>query len=229
MRVSVWFFSALSAFSATTANAAFDLRITEIWPGNDPGENLTSDWFEVTNFGDTAWTAAVDGDLYFDDDSQGRDDDFNPPVFDSSIPDLMSGIATINPGESVVFVDDDTIDEFAAVWGTAVDLPQIGIHAGSGLGQGGDGVTLFISVGAPAGLASIIDFQAYPAADLSGGQSYDVTTGEFSTVAGFAAQTSVVNDLSQPAIGSPGFLVPEPTTVALIAMLAGSLAATRRR
>lgn len=33
------------------ATSSFNLQITEIWPGNEPGSNLTDDWFEVTNAG----------------------------------------------------------------------------------------------------------------------------------------------------------------------------------
>lgn len=69
------------------AHAVSDLQITEIWPGNEPGSNLTSDRFELTNYGDTAWVAATDGDLYFDDDSQ-----------DGTTADLLKGISTILPG-----------------------------------------------------------------------------------------------------------------------------------
>ncbi|MEO0531956.1 MAG: PEP-CTERM sorting domain-containing protein [Planctomycetota bacterium] len=218
----------VAALATLPAQAQFDLQVTEIWPGNEPGENLTRDWFEITNFGDTAWTAAVDGDLYYDDDSQGIDGDTN--LFDSSIPDILTGVASIAPGESAVFVDEgaDAIADFLAVWGSVVDGVQIGLYDGSGLSQGGDGVTLFLSMGAPTSLLDIIDFELYPSADLNGGQSFDVTTGEFSTVAGFAAETAIVNDVMQSAIGSPGFLVPEPSTVAMIAMLAAGLGFARR-
>ena len=208
------------ALTATAANAAFDLQITEIWPGNEPGENLTSDWFEVTNVGDMAYVSATDGDLYFDDDSQ-----------DFTTADLISGVSTIAPGESVVFIDDADTAEFVSVWGSAVILPQLGTYNGSGLSQGGDGVTLFLSMGAPTGLTDIIDFETYPAADLNGGQSYDVLLGEFSTVgnANGALATIVVNDVDQPAVGSIGPAVPEPTALAIAAIAACGFAASRRR
>jgi len=94
MRIKQLAACAVAAGMSSTAFGQFDLQITEMWPGNEPGSNLTADWFELTNFGDTAWDAAVDGDLYFDDGS-----------FDPSAADLMNGITSIAPGESVVFVD----------------------------------------------------------------------------------------------------------------------------
>ena len=204
--------------SVNNARATFDLQITEMWPGNDPGNNLTEDWFEVTNVGDMPWIAAVDGDLYYDDDSQ-----------DASTADLMSGITQIDPGESVVFVNDSSTTEWSDLWGAVLSVPQIGTFDGSGLGQGGDGVTLFLSMGAaPADASFIIDFEAYPDANANGGQSWDVVLGAFSTVgnASGAVATTTVNDESQPAIGSPG-AIPEPATLMLLAT--GALCLTRRR
>lgn len=206
---------------ASGAFAAFDLQITEIWPGNEPGSNLTEDWFELTNFGDTAWEAATHGDLYFDDDSQ-----------DPAAADPMSGVATIAPGESVIFVNGDgfAVDDFMAVWGLS-SAPQIGTHDGSGLGQGGDGVTVFLDadLGGSVSVGEIVAYAEYPDADANGGQSWDVLLGAFSTVgnASGAVQSALANDASQFAIGSPG-TVPEPATLALVG-LAGVAALARRR
>ena len=86
--------AALAVMLCSQALAAFDLQITEIWPGNSVGDNLSEDWFEVTNFGDTPWVEANDGNLYFDDDS-----------YDATTADLLFGVSSIAPGESVVFVD----------------------------------------------------------------------------------------------------------------------------
>ena len=123
---------AVNAGQTIEAPGAFDLQVTEIWPGNDPGSNLTADWFEVTNVGDAAWTIA-DGALFYDDDS-----------LDAGAADPLSGVVEIAPGESVVFVNDSTTDEFVAVWGGVIELGQVGTFDGSGLSQGGDGVTLFL-------------------------------------------------------------------------------------
>ena len=171
-----------------------DLQITEIWPGNEPGSNLTSDWFEITNTGNIVWTPDLGG-LYFDDESQAPAD-----------ADLISGITSIAPGEVVIAVDDTSISEFLSVWESSYDLTgiQIGTYAGSGLGQGGDGVTLWI--GNPLSGGVLADFESYPDANANGGQSYDVDLGAFSTVgnANNAGESTIANDSGQFAVASPG-------------------------
>ena len=87
--------AALAACLASQSLASFNLQVTEIWSGNTGSNNLTDDWFEVTNFGSMPWTSA-DGTLFFDD---------SPPNVASVVP--LLGIASIAPGESVIFVDGD--------------------------------------------------------------------------------------------------------------------------
>lgn len=179
------------------ATGGFDLQITEIWPGNAEGDNLTGDWFEVTNLGDVAWTA-VDGALYFDDDSA-----------DATTADALNGVTEIAAGESVVFVDADTAANFIAVWGGLIELGQVGTYDGSGLGGGGDAVTLFLDAGDDGVTADdIIDSEAYPDADAAAGGSYDVVNGEFSDADGTSGQgtdvvATAVNDAGEAATGSP--------------------------
>lgn len=221
---------ALTAGICGPALAAYDLRITEIWSGNTGSENITEDWFELTNYGDTPWTAATDGDLYFDDDS-----------FDATAADLLYGVGSIAPGESVVFVDGNagTGGLNTIIWNDVWDdvvspLPQVGSYEGAGLGQGGDSIGLWISAGLPAGAPNITG--SYPEASTSGGGSYDLVLGAFSTVgnaAGAVATTAMGgNDASgamEPAIASPGSVaIPEPATLALIGMSIALLAGKRR-
>ncbi|MDH7911663.1 T9SS type A sorting domain-containing protein [Winogradskyella sp. SYSU M77433] len=174
-----------------------NLEITEIWPGNDPGTNLTSDWFEITNTGTTAWISGTDGDLYYDDDSQ-----------DPSAADIINGIVDIQPNERVIIIVGDLtdVDQFNTIWSPAYDLTniEIGFTDGSGLGQGGDGVTLWI--GDPNTTGTLSDFETYPDASATGGQSYDVELAAFSTVGNTnnAGATFALNDENQPAIASPG-------------------------
>ncbi|WP_418513117.1 T9SS type A sorting domain-containing protein [Corallibacter sp.] len=172
------------------------LQITEIWPGNGEGDNLTADWFEITNTGSVAWTPAM-GDLYFDDESQDP--------LDAA---LISGITSIQPGEAVIAIDDNDTAEFVAVWGSYYDLTnvQIGTYSGAGLGGGGDAVTLFMSIGAPTDASSIIDAEAYPDTDANPGQSYDVTNAAFSVIGSMPFQpvATAVNDMNESAVGSPG-------------------------
>ncbi|MEQ9057777.1 MAG: hypothetical protein RLW61_00005, partial [Gammaproteobacteria bacterium] len=188
-----------TACCATTAHAAFDLRVTEIWPGNEPGSNLTEDWFELTNYGASAWTAAVDGNLYYDDESA-----------DSTTADLMSGVASIAAGESVVFVNGNEAgrNEWLALWaGDLASVPQVGYFNGAGLSQGGDAVAVFLDTGFDGPTTSdLLGVATYPDAESTGGQSYDLVLAAFSTVgnAAGAIATTGVNNASQPSVGSPG-------------------------
>jgi predicted extracellular nuclease/2',3'-cyclic-nucleotide 2'-phosphodiesterase (5'-nucleotidase family) len=175
---------------------AYDLQITELWPGNEPGENLTSDWIEITNFGTDPWVQGLDPILYYDDDSA-----------DPSAADPINGISEIAPGESVIVVIDDesAVAEFIDAWSSTVEVGdvQVGWSDGSGLGQGGDGAALF--VGGPSD-QTLADFEAFPDAQANGGQSWNVQAGAFSAADdGFGSvATSEVNDENQPAVGSPG-------------------------
>lgn len=194
----------------------FDLRVTEIWPGNDPGANLTEDWFEVKNLGTVAWTLA-DGDLFFDDDSRSAANAVR-----------LGGVTEIAPGESVVFVDGGAAGAagFTAIWGAAIDLAgvKIGFHDGPGLGQGGDGVALFIENGAQGDgaldVGEELDFASFPAANGVGGGSWDVVAAAFSQAGvGGAVATVAVNDAGQPAVGSPADAPALPVSAAFTLQL----------
>ncbi|MEO0898157.1 MAG: DUF3616 domain-containing protein [Bacteroidota bacterium] len=181
--------------------ASFDLQITEMWVGQD-GTDLTADWFEITNFGQVAWVAGVDSNLYYDDESQ-----------DPVVADLINGITDIQPGESVVIVidNDAAVNVFSTVWSPDYDLNgvEIGWTDGSGLGQGGDGVTLF--VGTP-DITTIVDYEAVGASPS--GLSYDVVTASFSqngsgvvqigTNIAVATTATAGSSGTEPAVGSPG-------------------------
>ena len=182
-----------------------DLQITEIWMGQD-GADVTPDWFEVTNFGETAWSAGVDPDLYYDDESQ-----------DPASAVLIEGIPEIQPGQSAIVVVDGAggANTFSIIWSAVYDLTNvpIGWADGAGLGQGGDAVTLFQGMPSPENIA---DYEIYPAAPS--GISYDVVTQSFSeqgagvveTGTNIAVATIATGgaDGTEPAIGSPGNVGP---------------------
>ncbi|TWT95252.1 hypothetical protein Pla108_33960 [Botrimarina colliarenosi] len=218
---------AVLALTAATSHGAFELKVSEIWMGNEPGSNLTEDWIEVTNYGDMAWNLA-DGELYYDDDSA-----------DPDAADLMAGISTIAAGESVIFVNgsatvgETNVTDFMAAWGAAATGLQIGTFDGSGLGQGGDGATLFVSNGQPLlDFTNVIsvDLQLYPDANAFGGQSWDVALQAFSTVgnAAGAVSSALANDVNQFGVASLGSVVPEPTALVLGAFALIAAASTRR-
>lgn len=212
-------------FVHSAAVAAFDLQITEIWPGNEPGENLSEDWFELTNFGDMAFDSSVDGALYFDDDS--ADWEAADQLFYNA-----DGPVVIEPGESVVFSDGGLAGAVAlfGLWSPELTF-TIGQYDGSGLGQGGDGVAVFHDADMNGLDASdpVIDFETYPDANATGGRSFDVYNGVFSHPS-YATLTTDLNDAFQSAIGTPGYLaaVPEPSSVIMV-LLGASLGALALR
>jgi hypothetical protein len=173
----------------------FNLQVTEIWPGNGAGSDLTADWFEITNIGTEAWVSGVAPDLYYDDDSQ-----------DPSVADLINGLTQLDPGEAAIVVIGVAADAqtFKTVWGPVLDLTnvEIGFTDGAGLGAGGDGVSLF--VGLPGATDTPADFETYPDTAANLGQSYDVNLAAFSVAGENGAVATAVNDANEAAIASPG-------------------------
>ncbi len=202
-------------------NAA--IVITEIWSGV-AGPDHTSDWFELTNTGD----AAVDPSTWF------YDDESADPTEDSP----LTGVSSIAPGESVVFlaswedvtdVLDEAIASFRTVWGLGESVQVGSVTGGAGLGSGGDVVNIFD--GNTAG-AALLASQAYLFSDFASFVWNPVTKSwndELAVAGRFGAYESLVtggtDDL--PAIGSPG-LVPEPGALALMG-IGGLMLIGRRR
>tara|TARA_R110002072_G_scaffold261258_2_gene419969 strand:+ start:29429 stop:32776 length:3348 start_codon:yes stop_codon:yes gene_type:complete len=175
-----------------------ELVITEIFSGQE-GADLTADWFEIENTGATAWVSGVDEDLYYDDDSA-----------DPTAADLIQGVTQIQPGgRAIVLITGDVgdISTFNSVWSPVIDITgiEVGYTDGSGLGAGGDAVTLWM--GDPA-TTSPVDSASYPDTAANDGQSYDVELAEFSVVgnANNAVETLALGGASAnvPNIGSPG-------------------------
>ena len=236
--------------------AASDLQITEIYAGTAPktpmvaGTFDTSEWFEVTNFGDTAADLATNP-VYYDDESA-----------DPTKNTQLLGVDSIAAGESVVFLLDwesdlDGADDaaklalarelFAEAWG---ELPgvQIGYCSNTAGGLGSNGDTMYIFDSNLAG-ANILDSEGYsrPAevaqqpgtyvsqpdgtwngADGNPG-SNDIAGVD---VPGWAANVQFGSDADGwiTLSGSPGAVVPEPGTVTLLGMgLLGLLACVWRK
>ena len=113
------------------------LRITEVAAWGSGNGNYLADWFEVTNTG----ARAVDISGWKMDDSS------ESPAAALS----LTGVASIAPGESVIFLETatpaTTIATFRSTWFGANPPPalQIGSYTGSGAGlsTGGDAVVLY--------------------------------------------------------------------------------------
>ncbi|MDA8692863.1 T9SS type A sorting domain-containing protein [Saprospiraceae bacterium] len=177
---------------------ATSLEVTEIFPGQI-GDDLTPDWFEITNRGDVPYVASEDGNLWYDDDSA-----------DANAATIINGIDQIGPNESVVIlVSDDPEDviSFDSIWSEVINLDnvQIGLSDGAALGDSGDAAVIWI--GNPQTVLPSFS-GSYPEIDSFDGISYDIDLGEFSTVGNEndAAQTLATAGSTGdvPNIGSPG-------------------------
>ena len=209
---------------AGAAHAQYsDLRITEAMSSSGTGG--TGDWFELTNYGLTVesltgWTV---------DDSSF--------LFASSL--ALSGISSVAPGESVIFLDSAAgadIAAFRTFWG-GIESIQIGYYSGSGIGlsSSGDGLVVFDSGGTEQ--TPRITFGAattgssfYYAYDADGNPVTSPNTDAIvSTVGVVTGQTSYTSANVLGNIASPGSAVnavPEPSTVSLLCL--GALAMVRR-
>lgn len=196
-----------SSAATLTVRAKPDLRITEVRSTDtlDPDFSrrngfVPQDWFEVTSFESesvsmTGWRV--------DDNSSSLSAAF-----------VLTNDVAIAPGESVIFVERLTAEQFRAWWGTN-ELPsglQIFTYSGSGFGlsSGGDGVRLWDATTANnADTVSSVDF---PAGTPGVTFNYDVTAATFGGlsvegVAGvYQAPGSIDRDLNLTVkdIGSPG-------------------------
>jgi hypothetical protein len=114
------------------------LRITEVMSSSGVGG--TGDWWEATNYG----SSAVDITGWKVDDSS----------FTFGLSVALNGITSINAGESVAFLETNTLDSgtvatlissFRTFWGGSGTSAQIGYYAGSGISfsSNGDGIVMF--------------------------------------------------------------------------------------
>jgi hypothetical protein len=219
--------AAIAVYLSSQALAVINLQITEIWPGQ-ADDDVTVDWFEITNYGDTAWESSVDSPIFVND--NGGD------LLTTSA--QLRILGNILPNESVVVLMEAGPTEkleFFNVWNPVIPqaLSSIGYVDGSGLGLGqpADGVRIAMD-------GVLLDQESYTGSGvLNNGQSWDVVLSAYSLPGNASgAQATLVlggADLDAPAIGSPGRVagvpnVPEPGSLVL-AGLALLGAAFRRR
>ncbi len=182
---------------STISFSQISFEITEIYSGQE-GADLTADWFEIKNTGATTYQTAVDGNLYYDDDSA-----------DPTAADIIQGITEIQPSAFAIVIIGSAADVtvFTDVWSEVIDLTgvQIGFTDGAGLGAGGDAVNIWL--GDPL-TTSPVASASYPDTSLNDGQTYDVELVAFSVVgnANGAVETIALGGANSdvPNIGSPG-------------------------
>ena len=213
--------------TASVLPAHAQVRITEVVPWSSSSA-VGADWFELTNTGAvaldiTGWT---------------MDDDSNNP--NSA---LLSGITSIAPGESVIFLElagggnaTTLTNLFISTWfggsapaGLHIGTYTQGVAGGVGLGAGGDAVNVFN--GTAGTLQAKVTFGASdsvnPLQTFDNAAGLNNTTISQLSVVGTNGAFVAANDVNQ--IGSPG-AIPEPQTYAM--MLVGLtllVALTRKR
>jgi uncharacterized protein YjiK len=172
------------------------LRITEVAPWSSGNSPVAADWFEVTNTG--ARAVGIAG---------WKFDDVSESFAGGS---ALSGITSIAPGESVIFIQTADLAATSVIFKNnwfGANPPaglQIGAHTGDGLGTGGDAVNLFDSNGArraklvfgqsPLGLFGTFDNIA----------ALDAATVTLKSVPGVNGAFIATNSANE--IGSPGVL-----------------------
>ncbi len=195
----------------TQAVPAGSIIVSEVAPWSSSNSSLAADWFEVTNLGSAAISTT------------GWRMDDNSNLFNVSVP--MSGVASIAPGESVIFIetaaghtDSGNAAAFRSLWFGASPPAglQVGSYAGSGVGlsSAGDAVNLYDASG---NLITRVDFGASPAgpsfATFDNKLGLSNTTISQLSVVGVHGAFVAINDANE--IGSPG--VPPTPNVTIAA------------
>lgn len=186
------------------------LRITEVMSNGD-----TADWFELTNYGDTA--ATITG--YQMDDSSFAN-------VTTSV--ALQGVTTIAPGESVVFIESAAgagVAAFKTNWSLGSSV-QVGYYSGSGVGlaSGGDGVTVFTNTSANGGTELTGPFSGLIRVSFGAATTgtsfrwtYDNTGASTSPAPGqlTTSGTTWVNGTTNM-LATPGAAIPPPVTLVSI-------------
>ena len=220
------FFVLVAAIVCAVGMATGQVVVTEINSNSD----ATDDWFELTNIG----AAAVDL-------TGWMADDYPEDIGNAGeLRDDAGGGITAEAGESVIFVQYDSdlggtfadqIALFRTAWGGLAGV-KVGMYQGSGLGRD-DGVSIFNSAGTLVAQEIYFDPDLDPPADLHAGQwvgatnidsaiwdpnsgTPSITTPAFNSFIAPQAGQMGVFAASDGGLGSPGAVVPEPNSLALL-------------
>jgi hypothetical protein len=215
--------SLAALLSFMSLNASANIIISEVAPWGSGNTPYAADWFELTNTGNTTI------------DLSGWSWDDNSQIAGTS---PLSGVSSILPGQSVVFIDNSdgtAVDAFINSWfgGTAPTGFSIGTFSGPGLGTGGDEVNIYNSLNE---LQAAVSFGASPAgpdfATFDNAQGINNAAISLLSVDGVNGAFIAANsNAGTTQIGSPGAIsaVPEPSAMLLIAACASVGAVIRRK
>jgi Lamin Tail Domain/PEP-CTERM motif len=188
--------------------------ITEVDPTGSSTSTYAADWFELTNYGSSAVSLT------------GWSMDDNSDSISDAVP--LTGVSSIAPGQSVVFIEDTSASSDAALnasfetawFGSKVPAGfTIGNYGGSGVGlsSSSDEVNIFNASGTQVTGVSFGKSTTGVSFDNSVAKIGDDST--ISTLSSAGKNNAFVSPTGE--IGSPGS-VPEPTTYAML--VAGLLA-----
>lgn len=206
------------AAAALPAHAA--ITITEVAPWASGNAAYKTDWFELTNTGDTAVSIA------------GWKMDDSSASFSSAV--ALLGISSIAAGESVIFTEAAASASFLSTWfGSAVPAGlQIGSYTGKGVGLStdGDAVNIYNSTGAVQASVSFgTSSTETPLRTFDNAAGLNGTT--IAQLASVGVNGAFVAAQGVTEIGSPGSIaaVPEPEAYALLIAGLGLIGAVARR
>lgn len=220
--------AAVSLLAALASPAHAQVIISEVAPFGSGASSNGADWFELTN--KSPITINISG-WRFDDNSDS---------FAASAP--LTGITSLAPGQSVVFVEVAAASTaaivnaaFTAFW-FGSNVPSnfaIGNYSGNGLGlsQSADAVNIYNAGGT---LVTRVAFgsSAAPATfDNSADGNYVITNPPISTLSVVGTNGAFTSASSLANIGSPGSIaaVPEAEGYAMAFAGLGALAVAARR
>lgn len=206
------------AAAALPANAA--VRISEVAAWGNNNTLYDTDWFELTNTGDSS--VSISG-WKIDDSSKS---------FAKAV--SLSGITRIAAGESVIFTEGSKQASFLNTWfgGQTPAALQVGTYSGNGVGLSTDGDAIYLYDSKGAVQASVSFGTSSTAAPL---RTFDnaagvngATIAQLSSV-GVNGAFVAANGVAE--IGSPGSIaaVPEPEAYALLIAGLGLIATVARR